>query len=335
MAESTDWNTERAEEPMTGERLEDRRVRVVYNPTSGGDGHTAESLYRELEDLRPEMVVTESIEDAYEAAREWRSGLLVAAGGDGTVNEVINGLGKAGFPEEVVFAVLPLGTGNDLAATLRIPARTAAAARLLLRGEVRTLDAARISSAEVEESFFVNVATGGLGAEISEAADDKELKRRWGRLAYLRASLEAARDHRPRRVRLELDGVGHDLRAVNVTVGNCRYAGAGWPAAPKANPEDGLLDVVAIEDTGVAGLLSLAPRALANGDYTEREGVFAARAANVRIEAEPELGFTADGEIIGKVPAEFTVLPRSLKVVVGPGYTPEPGRVREPETECR
>lgn len=317
---------------MENELITDRGVRVIYNPSSGGEGHTRENLRRALGDLQPELIVTESIEDAYDAAREWRSGLLVAAGGDGTVNEVINGLGKAGFPEEVVFAVLPLGTGNDLASTLCIPAQPEAA-RLLLRGEVRTLDAARIRSAEVEESFFVNVATGGLGAEISEAADNKELKRRWGRLAYLRASLEAARERRARQVRLELDGVRYDLRAVNVTVGNCRYAGAGWPAAPKANPEDGLLDIVAIEDTGITGLLSLAPQALADEDYTEKEGVFAARAANVRVEAEPGLGFTADGEIIGEAPVEFTVLPRSLKVIVGPEYTPE--LQREMETEHR
>lgn len=314
-----------AKELMGEGSVKDRPVRVVYNPTSGGDGHTPAILKRELEDLRPEIIVTRSIEGVQEAAREWRSGLIVAAGGDGTVNEVINGLGRANFPEEVVFGVLPLGTGNDLAATLRVPAHTKAAARLLLQGEVRTLDAARIRSADVGESFFLNVATGGLGAEISEVADDKELKRGWGRLSYLRASLEALGDHnRARRVRLELDGTGYDLQAVNVTVGNCRYSGAGWPAAPRANPEDGLLDVVAIEDTGVKGMLSLGPVALANGDYTKRDGVFAARAANVRVKAEPELGFTADGELIGNTPTEFTVLPRSLKVIVGPGYTPEP-----------
>ncbi len=320
---------------MENELIADRGVRVIYNPSSGGEGHTTENLHRTLGDLCPELIVTESIEDAYEAAREWRSGLLVAAGGDGTVNEVINGLGQAGFPEEVVFAVLPLGTGNDLASTLCIPDRLGAAVDLLWSGEMRTLDAACIRSVEAEESFFVNVATGGLGAEISEAADDKELKRRWGRLAYLRASLEATGNHRARRVRLELDGVRHDLRVVNVTIGNCRYAGGGWPAAPRANPEDGLLDVVAIEDTGVTGLLSLTPRALADEDYTEKEGVFSARAANVRVEAEPRLGFTADGETIGEAPAEFTVLPRSLKVIVGPGYTPEPRRAREMETEYR
>ena len=303
--------------------MRDRAVRVIYNPSCGDDGHTAEQLYRRLKALDPELIVTGGAEDVYRAAHDWRSGLLVAAGGDGTVNEAVRGLGKAGFPEEVLFAVLPLGTGNDLAATLRIPDEMEAAARLLQEGEVRTLDTVRIGPVGKNESFFVNVATGGLGEEISEAADDEELRRRWGRLTYLRASLEAVKDHEARRVRLDLDGAEHDLRAVNVVVGNCRYAGAGWPAAPKANPEDGLLDVVVIEDVGVTGMLSLASWSMADDDYTKREGVFAARAANVRIEAEPELGFTADGEIIGRSPTEFTVLPKSLKVIVGPGYTPE------------
>ena len=76
----------------------DRPVRVIYNPNSGADDHTAEILHRQLEDFNPELVLTGSIEDAYEAARGWKSGLLVAAGGDGTVNEVVNGLGTAGLP---------------------------------------------------------------------------------------------------------------------------------------------------------------------------------------------------------------------------------------------
>ena len=303
-------------------------VRVIYNPNSGADDHTAEILHRQLEDFSPELVPTGSIEDAYEAACGWKSGLLVAAGGDGTVNEVVNGLGAAGFPEEVVFAVLPLGTGNDLAATLCVPSELEAATRLLRDGEVRTLDAVRIGPAEKGENFFINATTGGIGAEITEEADDEDLKRRWGRMSYLRAFLEVAQDHAPRRVKLDLDGVGHDLQAVNVVVGNCRYIGAGWLAAPKANPEDGLLDVVAIEDASAARVISVAPQARAGRDYTEEKGVFAARAAKVRVEAEPELDFTADGEFIGRSPTEFTVLPRSLKVIVGPDYTPEPASVR-------
>ncbi|HEX2182032.1 MAG TPA: hypothetical protein VHH10_07075, partial [Rubrobacteraceae bacterium] len=95
--------------------------------------------------------------------------------------------------------------------------------------------------------------------------------------------------------------------------------------APRANPEDGLLDFVAIEDIGLKELLALAPAALAKSDYLGNEGVFSARAEKIRVETRPGgLRFTADGEIIGDEPVEFEVLPRTLRVVVGPEYVPEP-----------
>jgi diacylglycerol kinase (ATP) len=299
-------------------------VRMICNPASGGWDYGPEDLHDRLGDLRPEIVVTEGPGDAREAAREWEKGLLIVSGGDGTVNEAVNGLGKAGFPEDVTLALMPMGTGNDLAETLKVPANPDQSAEVVRRGAVRRLDVARIRSTGVGEHFFINVATGGAGMEISEAAGDPELKRRWGRLAYLRASLDALGDHAAREVCITLDGEERRLRAVNVTVGNCRYAGGGWPAAPRANPEDGLLDLVVIEDGRLAEIMSLAPKALLRSDYLDEEGVFFARARSLRVEAEPGLGFTADGELIGEEPAEFTVLPRALKVVVGPGYTPEP-----------
>lgn len=299
-------------------------MRLICNPASGGWIHEPDELCERLRDLEPEMVVTRGPGDARDAAREWEKGLLVVSGGDGTVNEAVNGLGKAGFPEGVTLALLPMGTGNDLAQTLMVPSDLDEGAEVVRRGAVRRLDVACIRSGAVGEHFFINVATGGAGMEISAAADRPELKRRWGRLAYLRASLEALGDHPVRDTRIVLDGVEHRLRAVNVTVGNCRYAGGGWPAAPRANPEDGLLDLVAIQDAKAAELLSLAPKALLRADYLDEEGVFFARAESLRVESDPGLGFTADGELIGEEPAEFTVLPRALKVVVGPGYAPEP-----------
>ena len=94
---------------------------------------------------------------------------------------------------------------------------------------------------------------------------------------------------------------------------------------PEANPEDGLLDVVIIEDVGATGILSMAPAALAKSDYLDNEGVFFTRATQIRIETHPPgLDFTADGEVIGDEPTEFVVLPKALKVVVGPEYTPDP-----------
>ncbi len=170
----------------------------------------------------------------------------------------------------------------------------------------------------------MNVATGGLGAEISDA-NDGELKRRWGKLSYLRASLEVARDFDVKELDLYLDGELHKARAVNIVVGNCRFAGGGWLAAPRANPEDGLLDVVIIEKLGLADLLELAPASMARSDYLDREGVFSARAREIRVETRPpNLEFTVDGEVIGNEPVEFAVIPGALKVIVGPEYVPEP-----------
>ena len=300
------------------------KARVIINPSSGGGAYAPDELRAEFEGYDLEWVETEGPEDAVAAAREWDQGLLIVAGGDGTVNDVINGLGKAGFPEGVTLGILPAGTGNDLAATLCIPEEADAAEDVIREGRVRTLDVAQVRSEGIGERFFINVATGGLGAEIS-AANDEELKGKWGKLSYLRASLEVARNFEVREITMYLDGERRDTRAVNVAVGNCRYAGGGWLAAPRANPEDGLLDVIVIEDVGVAGVLSLSPTALAKSDYLDKEGVYFTRAQEIRIETQPPgLDFTADGEVIGDEPAEFTVLPGALKVIVGPEYTPDP-----------
>jgi diacylglycerol kinase (ATP) len=299
-------------------------ARVICNPSSGGGAYDPETVRRELGSFDVDWVQTEGPEDAVEAAREWREGLLLVAGGDGTVNDVINGLGQAGFPDGVTLGLLPAGTGNDFAATLCVPENPDEAEGVIRQNRVRTLDVARARSEGVGERFFINVATGGLGAEISDA-NEGELKERWGKLSYLRASLEVARDFDVREIKLWLDGEARDIRAVNMAVGNCRYAGGGWLAAPRANPEDGLLDLVVIEDVGLPDVLALAPTALAKSDYLDKEGVYFARAREIRVETSPPgLDFTVDGEIIGDEPVEFYVIPRALKVIVGPDYTPEP-----------
>jgi diacylglycerol kinase (ATP) len=299
------------------------RARVICNPASGG-GCEPEVIREELEDFEAEWISTEGAGDAREAAEEWSDGLLIVVGGDGTVNEVVNGLGKAGFPKDVTLAVLPMGTGNDLAATLAIPNDPEGVREAIRQGRVRTLDVARVRSEGVGEQFFINVATGGYGAETSGLADE-EMKGRWGKLAYFRASLETVRNFDVRDVQVTLDGEERMMRAVNVAVGNCRYAGGGWLAAPRANPEDGLLDLVVIEDVGLKETLALAPAALARSDYLGKEGVFSARARKIRIETQPGgLKFTVDGELIGDEPAEFEIIPHALKVVVGPDYVPEP-----------
>ena len=300
------------------------KARVICNPASSGGRYEPEELHRELEGYDLEWITTQSPGDATEAAREWRDGLLIVVGGDGTISEVVNDFGQAGFLEAVTLAILPAGTGNDLAATLSIPDDPDEAAAVLRQNRVRTLDVVRVRSEGIGEQFFINVATGGMGAEVSGAADG-EMKKRWGNLSYLRASLEVAREYEAKEVTLTLDGAVRKLRAVNLAIGNCRYAGRGWLAAPRANPEDGLLDLVVIEDVGVQEVLKLAPTVLADSDYLDKVGVFFARAKKIRVESSPgSLEFTVDGEVIGDEPAVFTVIPQALKVIVGPGYVPEP-----------
>jgi diacylglycerol kinase (ATP) len=304
--------------------LEKSRARVICNPTSGGGSYDPDEIRDELESLEVEWVQTEGPDDAIGAAEEWREGLLIVAGGDGTINDVVNGLGRADFPEGVTLGILPAGTGNDLAATLCIPEDPELAEDVIRQNRVRTLDVARVRSEGVGERFFINVATGGLGAEIS-SVNDEELKKRWGKLSYLRASLEVARTFDVRDLSLYLDGEERRVKAVNIAVGNCRYTGGGWPATPKANPEDGLLDVVVIETLGAGELFDLAPAVLAESTYLDKDGVLFVRAKEIRVETQPPgLEFTADGEVIGNEPARFSVLPRTLKVIVGPEYVPEP-----------
>src|SRR5215216_3863193 len=237
--------------------MEKSKARVICNPSSRGGAYDPDEIRDQFDGLDVEWVQTEGPDDVIRAAKEWSEGLLIVAGGDGTLNDVVNGLGRAGFPDGVTLGLLPAGTGNDLAATLCIPEDPELAEDVIRQNRIRTLDVARVRSEGVGERFFINVATGGLGAEIS-SVNDEELKKRWGKLSYLRASLEVARNFDVRELSLYLDGEERRVKAVNIAVGNCRYTGGGWPATPKANPEDGLLDVVVIETLGAGELFNLA-----------------------------------------------------------------------------
>src|SRR5918997_44944 len=206
--------------------MQKSKARVICNPTSGGGAYDPDEIREELDGMELDWIQTEGPEDAIGAAEEWSEGLLLVAGGDGTINDVVNGLGRAGFPEGVTLGILPAGTGNDLAATLCIPEDPEFAEDVIRQNRERRLDVGRVRSEGVGERFFINVATGGLGAEISNV-NDEELKKRWGKLSYLRASLEVARNFDVRELTLYLDGEKREVEAVNLAVGNCRYTRAG------------------------------------------------------------------------------------------------------------
>lgn len=298
-------------------------ARVLLNPNAGGAD--ASDALRDAIRATPdvELYVCRNSGDATRLAAEALADgcdLVVAVGGDGTINEVVNGL--AGDFGGAVLGVIPLGTGNDLARTLALPEDPLEAFQTAMQGTRRPLDVIRVRSGG-ETAYALNVCAGGFTGEVNEVMTD-ELKETWGPLAYLIGAVKALPDLEGYETRIAWDeGPLEIIDALNVVVANGRTAAGGRPAAPRANPEDGLLDVVVIRNGSGAELAALAATALA-GDYLESDLVVHERVRRLRVESRPGMWFNVDGELFTKEPVHFEALPGALRVVVGPGYSPEP-----------
>lgn len=245
--------------------------------------------------------------------------LVVAAGGDGTVNTVIHGLYESGGA--ATLGILPLGTGNDLCRTLNIPLDPLEAFDLLARGAPapRAIDLVRADSEE--RSFvFANMSSGGNSRRVRSCLTD-EMKRSWGGWAYLRGALEVLTDLTGFRVSVKLDDAeAKTLDLWNVVVANGNTVAGGVNVAPQADISDGLLDVILVQDGTPLDVAALTTKLLLS-NYLEDERIIFRRAARVEFCSEPPMEFVADGETIGNTPATFTVLPRALKVIAGPAVS--------------
>jgi diacylglycerol kinase (ATP) len=291
------------------------RTCIIVNPNAGS--------VEELEELEAqigrlpgsEVLRTEEAGDAERLAREAvRDGadLVVAAGGDGTLNEVVNGLsddfGKARL------GLLPLGTGNDFARSIGVPNDLEGALAVLENGAARALDVARATIGDTCR-FFVNMSAGGFSGEVSERASDaKDL---WGPLAYMRGAIGALPELKGFLTTIILNGAETlRLETYNIVISNGRYVASGIPAAPKAVLDDGLLDVMIAPATTLPQLAVLVPQVLL-GRHLESDLLLFRRATRVEIECNPPMAFNVDGELIGEGTARFEVLPRALQVIVG------------------
>ncbi|HVR98729.1 MAG TPA: diacylglycerol kinase family protein [Thermoanaerobaculia bacterium] len=289
---------------------------IIVNPNAGSVEDQA-ALKERLHSLPGSSVhLTEREGHAEELAREAvqnGAGLVVAAGGDGTLNEVINGLavdfGRARL------GLLPLGTGNDFARSINVPADLDGALKILEEGRVRTLDVA-CATLHDKSRYFINVSAGGFSGEVSEKA--AEAKERWGPLAYMRAAVGALPELKAFTSRIILSGAETlEVETYNVVVSNGRFVASGIPVAPQAVLDDGLLDVMIAPATTIPQLAVLVPTVLL-GRHIGSDLLIFRKAARVEIDCDPPMTFNVDGEIVGEGPARFEVLPRALEVVVGP-----------------
>lgn len=287
---------------------------IILNP-SAGSVHELDDLVKQIEQLPDSelQMSTKSGSAARLARAALRKGcnLIVAAGGDGTLNEVINGVQENSG--EACVGLLPLGTGNDFARTIGLPTDLDAALEVLRAGHTRPVDLVRVTSDEVR--YFLNVSAGGFSGLVNEKLTP-EMKKTWGPLAYLRSAAAALPDLRAYRTTLAFDNTESlTLDLYNAVVANGRYVAGGTLIAPEASIDDGLLDIILIQKRSAAELTLLAAQSVM-GAHLSNDAVVFRRAAKVTVNSKPGMWFNVDGELVGNEPACFEILPRALKFVV-------------------
>jgi diacylglycerol kinase (ATP) len=235
---------------------------------------------------------------------------IVAAGGDGTLNEVINGIGE-NFGD-IRVGLLPLGTGNDFGRSISMPVDLEAAMEVIRAGETRAIDLVRVTSDEVR--YFVNVSAGGFSGLVDEKLTP-EMKKTWGPLAYLRSAAAALPELRAYRTTLALDNEESIMMELyNVVVANGRYVAGGRLIAPEASIDDGLLDVILIPQRP-ATEMALIVAQIALGTHLSSEAVVYRRARKLTVNSKPGMWFNVDGELVGNEPATFEIVPRALRFI--------------------
>lgn len=296
------------------------RTLIIMNPTAGSAAQSG-SLHKIVASRRDialcETSVAGEARRLAELALNGGYGMVLVAGGDGTINEVVQGL--AADLGQVKLGIIPLGTGNDLARTLGIPLNPIEALELCMRGgEERRIDLIQVESHK-GTAYCVNMAAGGFSGQVDEVLTE-EMKARWGPLSYLQAAAKVLPDLTGYTTTLAYDGgESEQIQALNVIVANGKTCAGGLRVAPTADPGDGLMDVIVVRYASILDLAGVAAR-LVTGNYLDSREVFHRRARRVCVHANPGMWFNVDGELLTKEPATFTVVPRALRVVVGPGY---------------
>jgi diacylglycerol kinase (ATP) len=296
------------------------KSRLIVNPVSGTDA-APDYLPLINERLRDrlgalDIVMTTSEGDATEAAAQAvRDGYdyVFAGGGDGTLNEVLNGI--AAVPEgfsRIVLGVIPLGTGNDFATALGFPDDIAAVLDAL---DIDTPIAVDVGV--MNGHHFINVSAGGFMAEVSDAVGT-QLKSVAGKLAYLIGGAQVLFTHEPVAADISWIDAGatsrerFELHAFAVC--NSRQIGGGRLIAPDAVIDDGRLDVCLIQSMPLTDFVALL-RLVSKGDHVEDERVRYFRAARIDLTFDREVKVNTDGQVLDATRCEYRVLPRAVRLV--------------------
>jgi YegS/Rv2252/BmrU family lipid kinase len=300
---------------------------LIANPRAGRGKVDAalpqvENVLRSLE-LDYRIVRTTHPGHATEAAREaLRNGerYLVAAGGDGTVHEVVNGMISGGRPiaPDAVLGVVAAGSGCDFVRSFGLPGDAVQAARHLAGDRVRAIDVGTVTCTDGDDAktrYFVNIAEAGLGgAVVARAAGLKRVGRFLGGARYAAGFWLTLPGFRPAAVRLDADGHAFGWRAFNVVVANCRFYGGGMQISPRSDPGDCLLDVLVMAGPKSDAFTTL-PKVY-RGTHLPHRNIAELRAGRVQVDADRPFLVEADGEMLGTTPASFGIIPSGIRLKV-------------------
>ena len=243
------------------------------------------------------------------------AGLLVVVGGDGSVNEVVNGIADM---EDVALAVLPRGTGRDFARTLGIPRDLDAAVEIALAGDVREIDLGLVTfrtwAGAEGRAHFANVASAGISGAIAKRANETS-KALGGKVSYYWATLAIFAGWQTGEMRVSVDDEIRGGRMIDAMVANGRYLGGGMMMCPEAEPDDGLFDVLLLGDVTKRDLLFTLPKTY-RGKHLPHPRLELLRGRVVTVDADEPLPLELDGEQPGTTPAKFEIVPRALRVRV-------------------
>lgn len=306
-----------------------RDTLLIVNPasargTTGKRWRRIESHLRELGLDFDAALTSEPAQAVHMARAAIQDGrpLVVACGGDGTVNEVANGFFDGEDPIRTVtrMGVLPLGTGGDFRRTFGIPLRLEPAAAVLRAGRSRRIDAGRVSYRSEDgvpgSCHFVNIADAGIGGEVVHRVNHG-LKLLGGSVTFMLATVVSFARWRNKRMSVTVDGTTHEIVGQQVVVANCQYFGGGMRMAPEAQPDDGLFDVILVGDVGPIENLRGLSR-IRSGTHLEAGNpkLTLARGKRVEVTSPERVRLDVDGEQPGLLPAVFEVVPGAIELVV-------------------
>lgn len=292
-----------------------KRARIIYNPTSGRElfrKHLPEVLEKmEKAGYETSCHATTCEGDAIQAATfavEREFDLVIAVGGDGTLNEVVSGIAK--FENRPKVGLIPMGTTNDFARAVHIPRDITKAVDIILKGDSIPVDIGLMN----DDRYFINIAGGGRLTELTYEVPSK-LKTVLGQLAYYLKGIEMIPSIRSSRVRIEYDGEVFDDSAMMFLIGLTNSVGGFEKLAPDASINDGKFTLLILKELNMAEFIRVASLAL-RGEHLSDPHVIYSKASKITVTTKERVLLNLDGEYGGVLPAVFENLASHIEIYV-------------------